>query len=165
MADTCGGEATMTSNDASISAVNRVVGGKNVLVLRKNDADLLTVPNTPSGIVPKLQAVYVHDNQLALVVDFELRFQYQLFSLQNNMWTLQRSCAFKRIEAPGRDLLIQVQLTDLTHVTLTKNNGDADFNRQKGDVHPDDPKDIYQFNSDNILKNGAPYEYDGGTPE
>jgi len=161
-ADSNGNADTFSSNSSGITAVNRLSGDRTWLVLRQSNADLLTIPNTPQGIIPKLQGAYMQSNQLAVVVDYDLCFLYQLYALQSGSWVLQKQVDFSAMGESRRARLVLVQMTDLTHVTLTYNTGGADLGRRKGIVHSGDPQDIFEFDTSGTLKNGAAYNYNYG---
>lgn len=145
-----------------ISAVNRTVNDRASLVLRKNNADLLTISDTPQGIIPKLQDAYLQGNQLAVVVDCDLNFRYQLYALQNNSWVLLKDVTFNTMNLARRQRLLLVQMSDVTHVKIINNSGGADLFRKKGIVKEGDPQDIFEFGSNTTLKNGAVYNYNNG---
>ena len=160
-ADSYGMARTSPAN-REITALNRFRGDRTWLVLRKNDRDFLTVPDTPQGIIPKLQDAYQTEDQLALIVDYDFNFLYQLYLLKDGNWTLQSQSAFNVMGSARRQALLLVQLTDLTHVTLTYPKGGPDLFREKRDVREGDRRDIFEFGPDVILKNGSVYNYRNG---
>ncbi len=88
------GRGREANKNSSISAVNRFRGDRTWLVLRKDNADLLVIPDTAQGIVPKLENAYIKDNQLAVVIDYEFSFLYELYSLEGGAWKKSRRCDF-----------------------------------------------------------------------
>jgi hypothetical protein len=162
MRENSNGMAKTAPANREITALNRFCTDRTWLILRKNGRDLLTVPDTPQGIIPKLQDVHQEDDQLALIVDYDFAFRYQLYLLKDGNWTLQSQSYFNAMDFARRARLLLVQLTDLAHVTLTYTTGPQDLFREKRDVREGDRQDIFEFGPDIILKNGSVYNFRNG---
>ena len=149
--------------NSSITAVNRFTGDRTSLVLQKDHVDLLAIPDTPQGIVPKLEDSCMRGNQLAVVMDYDFCFYYQLFELEGGTWTLKQKALFNAMNLSRQQRLLLVEMPDLTHAKLTFSKPGDNIFRKKGVVQPGDRQEIFKFSGDGtVLKNGNPYHYNSG---
>jgi hypothetical protein len=165
-AETATGEEFGLGREANknnaITAVNRFEGARAWLVLRENNADLLVVPDTPQGIVPKLDDAFIKDKQLAVVMDYDFCLMYQLYALVGGVWKKEYEMRFCNLDRL-RDFLIAVRIPDLNHVKVFSTQPGNMEPRVRGVIKPYDHIDSFQFETNGTaLKNGNPYSYNSG---
>ena len=157
-ADTTGLAETGTTSDG-ITAIRRAGINGNELIIQKNNKDIFVAAVSP-GFIPMLQGAYMSNSQMALVVDYDLKFEYQLYGMKNEQWVLLRKASFNNMTLARRQNLILVEVTDLTHVKLTYNIEKNHALRFARITNPDDYVVTFEFLPDGkILKNGIRYRH------
>jgi hypothetical protein len=157
------GTMKTSSLPAGIASDIRVSGDRKCLILQNNERDVLSFCAAAAGaFVPKLQSAYLRDDQLAVVLDYDLWLQYERYSLEKGVWALKSKAAFNSLNGLRRQQLILVELMDATHVRITSAKNSESLSREKGKIDQSDQQDIFEFSINGILKNGSAYTYTSG---
>lgn len=157
-ADTSVDADTYLSTAADVHGVNREIGDRTWLIIQRKGVDLFTVPNTPEGIIPKLQAAYATSaTTLEIVVDYNFFLKLQIYALDNGAWVVKKDIDFFTMDDPTRTNLLLIDFLDARTVLLTFSKNAGDVLRQKKIVHSDDRTIKFEFLGDGkILRNGKP---------